>query len=64
MTDAPRQCQWCYGLVYGDGPCEKCADDHDNGIHKGFMGSGRKRGAAKLDYQEGNRNEYFGEHHD
>lgn len=64
MTDAPRQCRWCYELVYNLGPCPKCEVDHADGVQKGLMGAARKHGSVKLDYQEINWNEYHGDHYE
>ena len=64
MTDKPHQCHWCYSLIWGNGHCEKCDKDHKAGVQKGWMGSARRYGANKLDYQEDNHNEYFGRHDD
>lgn len=58
----PHQCHWCYSLIWGNGHCEQCDKDHKAGVQKGWMGSARRYGANKLDYQEDNHNEQFGRH--
>lgn len=59
-----RTCRYCYSSI-GEGQCPNCVKKAVDVVNLTVVGSsGRKKGAPKLDIQEGNREEYFGDTHE
>lgn len=57
-----RQCRYC-GAIYDNLDCPDCAKEHERaGRRPPSFFTGRKVSARNLDQQEGNAEEYFGDH--